>query len=335
MRAYIELSRQNLINNCEEIKKIVNKDIIAVVKCNAYGHGLVEISKILATQGIKMFAVSTIEEASLLRKNLIFSPILLLGNCDNITYASNYRITLSITSISYLKVLQKTNIPIFIHLLIDTGMNRDGISENEIDEAMHIIKKSKMILKGIFTHFASKDTYEKQLNIFNNVLDKIDTKNLIIHSQATSTFQIKNDRMTAIRVGLALYGLDDNVPNLKPVLSLKTPLVNEIKIENAAISYNQEQIQENGYIYTLPIGYGDGLKRENKYKVFINNEILSQVGITCMDHIMVYSKHQIDPKSVFEIFGENIQINNIANELNTIPYTIVSQLSSRLKRTIK
>ena len=162
MRGYIEISKNQLIENYKNIKEKTNKDVICVIKSNAYGHGLLEVAKILAPLSPKMFAVSTIEECMLIRKSLIFIPILLLGSCDNLAYASNFRITLTIISIDYLKVLKKANLPIFVHLLIDTGMNRDGIKPNEVEEALQIISKSKLILKGVFTHFASINTYEKQ-----------------------------------------------------------------------------------------------------------------------------------------------------------------------------
>lgn len=336
MRGYIEISKNQLITNYKNIKEEIQKDIICVVKTNAYGHGLIEVAKILSTQSPKMFAVSTLEEGILIRKNLIFTPILLLGYCDNLLYASNFRITLTIINLDYLKKLQKANIPIFIHLLINTGMNRDGILPLEIEEAMDIIKKSKLILKGIFTHFASKNTYEKQNEIFLKVLDKIKTDNLIIHSQASSTFLIKNDKMTAVRVGLVLYGLDEQISFTKPILKLITHPICNYNFETLEnVSYNQIQIPKLGYTYTLPIGYGDGLRRNYNYKVEVKGKLYSQIGVTCMDHLIIFSENKLKFTDDFILIGELNPITLIAKENDTIPYEIVSQLSPRLKRFIK
>lgn len=335
MRGYIEISKNQLIENYKNIKEKANKDIICVIKSNAYGHGLLEVAKILAPLSPKMFAVSTIEECMLIRKSLIFTPVLLLGSCDNLTYASNFRITLSVINLEYLKILKKSNLPIFIHLLIDTGMNRDGIKPSEIEEALKIIAKSKLILKGVFTHFASINTYEKQNEIFSKCLIKIPNNGLLIHSQASSTFLIKNDNTTAIRIGLTMYGLDNNVSFTKPILTLKAKAINEIKIsEFEMVSYNQEPVIKDGYVYTIPLGYGDGLLRNHQNIVEVSGLILLQIGITCMDHFMVYSDTKIDLSSIFVVIGSHQTINDIANKNATIPYEVAAHLSRRIKRII-
>lgn len=336
MRGYIELSKKQLIDNYLKIKEETQKDVICVIKTNAYGHGLIEVAKILATQGPKMFAVSTLEEGMLIRKSLIFTPILLLGTCDNLLYASNFRITLSTVSLTYLKRLQKANIPLFIHLLINTGMNRDGILLDEIPEALDIIKKSKLILKGVFTHFASAETYENQMSIFLNALDQIPTKKLIIHSQASSTFLIKNEKMTAVRVGLALYGLAENVSFTKPILTLKSQAICEYSLPiNSRISYSQTPLASEGFVYTLPLGYGDGLLRTYTYKVLSGDEQYSQIGVTCMDHLMIFSPKKLKMTDEFTIIGPHNPIISIAQEANMTPYEIACHLSPRLKRIIK
>lgn len=335
MRAFIEISKENLIYNYKTIKDKVGKDIICVIKTNAYGHGLIEVARILAPLNPKMFAVSTLEEASLIRKNLIFTPILLLGTCDNLSFASNYRITLTIVSIDYLKTLVSANLPIFVHLLINTGMNRDGIAENEIDEALELIKNSKLLLRGIFTHYASNETYEKQNELFENILNKIPHEKLLIHSQASSTFLNENKVSNAVRVGLVLYGLSD-VLELKPVLSLKTyPICINKVLKGETVSYDSEPIEYDGYVYTLPIGYADGLNRNIKISVFANDGYYEQVGIMCMDHTMIFSKEKLPLQTCFELIGEHITVQDLANKNATIPYEIVTKLSPRLKRNLK
>ena len=335
MRAFIEISKEKLINNYKTIKEKTNKDIICVIKSNAYGHGLIEVAKTLATLNPKMFAVSTFEEAALIRKNLIFTPVLLLGTCDNFSFASNYRITLTIISIEYLKIMISANLPIFVHLLINTGMNRDGISESEVKEAMELIKNSKLLLKGIFTHFASDDTYETQNEIFERILSAIPHDKLLIHSQATSTMLKDNKLSNTLRIGLALYGLNGDL-NFNPILSLKAyPIFEKHVLQNEKISYDGEIINEEGYIYTLPIGYADGLNRKNKISAYANDKYYEQIGVMCMDHLMIFSKEKLPSKTCFELIGEHISVQDITNKNATISYEIVAKLSPRLKKILK
>ncbi len=335
MRAFVEINKENLIYNYKTIKEKTKKEIICVIKSNAYGHGLIEVAKTLAPQNPKMFAVSTFEEAALIRKNLIFTPILLLGVCDNFYFASNYRITLTIVSIDYLRKVVAANLPIFIHLLINTGMNRDGINIQEIEEALELIKNSKLILRGIFTHFASLESYDLQNQLFEDSLTKIPHEKLLIHSQATATMLKENNITNAIRIGLALYGLSDLL-ELKPVLSLKACPINEIKVNaSEKVSYDGEIIPNDGYIYTLPIGYADGLNRSHKIEVSFNNKIYKQIGVMCMDHLMIFSEEKLASQSCFEIISNNLPVIELAKKYATIPYEIVAKLSIRLKRILK
>lgn len=334
MRAYIEISKENLIHNYKTIKDYVNKDMICVIKSNAYGHGLIETARILSPLSPKMFAVSTLEEAALIRKNLIFTPVLLLGVCDNLTFAYKYHITLTIINLTYLKNIAKINLAISIHLLINTGMNRDGIEPDELLEALEIIKNSKLILKGVFTHFVSPETYNTQFKVFSDCLKQIPYKDLCIHSNATSTMLEKNDT-TAVRIGLALFGLID-ILELKPVLSLKSLAINEIRINaGQGVSYSNEKCEQNGFVYTLPLGYADGINRKQKLIVFANDTYLEQIGVTCMDHLMVFSKNKLPENTIFEIISNHITVKEIAEKNETISYEIVSHLSPRLKRIIK
>lgn len=334
MRAYIEINKKNLIDNYKKIKEQTNKDVICVVKSNAYGHGLLEVTKILSPLNPKMFAVSTIEEAIMIRKSLIFTPILLLGNCSSFSIASNYRITLTITSLEYLKKMIKSNLPLFAHLLINTGMNRDGIKVDEINEAIKHIQKSKVIVKGIFTHITNVEHYEKQCEVFNKALELFPHEKLIIHIAASSTYKIKNDTTNAVRVGLALYGLTGE-DGLKPIMSLSCEYCCKIAVKKGdLVSYNNEPCLEDGYIYTLPIGYADGIFRSSDFEVY-SDGLISKIGNICMDHTMIFSNKEFDSHNKFELIGEHLKVIDIANKNATIPYEIVAKLSSRLKRVVK
>ena len=100
------------------------------------------------------------------------------------------------------------------------------------------------------------------------------------------------------------------------------------------VSYNQEPVIKDGYVYTIPLGYGDGLLRNHQNIVEVSGLILLQIGITCMDHFMVYSDTKIDLSSIFVVIGSHQTINDIANKNATIPYEVAAHLSRRIKRII-
>ncbi len=333
MRAYININAVQLEENYKIIKKNTNKDIIAVIKSNAYGHGLIECASILSKLSPKMFAVATFDEAINIRKSLIFTPILLLSKCVDVKTCYYYKITLSIVSIEHLKIVANSSVPIMIHLLLDTGMNRDGIRIDELEEALSIIKKSNLILKGIFTHFSSLNNYEKQNKIFEDALTQLPAKNLIIHSQATSTMLLQNEKTTAIRVGLALYGLAYTELGLKPILSLKAPIIRESAIKKGeSVGYEESEIaKSDGYVLTIGIGYADGLCRNRRHIGYIGDDYVAQIGNICMDQLMFFSETS-HPNGVIELLGEHISVNGLAKVYKTIPYELVAHLASRLKR---
>ena len=176
MRTYIKINKENLRHNYLEIKSKTNKEIIAVVKGNAYGHGIKEISQELALSGCKFFMVASINEALQLRKSLILSPILLLENTSDLKSVLALKLTLSIMSLKQLEDISKTKIPLSIQLFFDLGMKRDGLLPYEALEAKKIISHSNLLLTGIFAHHTCKENYEKETNILTEILKIFDNK---------------------------------------------------------------------------------------------------------------------------------------------------------------
>lgn len=335
MRAYIEIDSKKLQDNYKKIKEYVKKDIIAVIKDNAYGHGLIEIALLLAKLSTKYLAVATLQEAILIRKNLIFTPILLLGREDNFNLIYSYKLTVTITCLEHLTILSKSKYPIMCHLLIDTGMMRDGIMPDEVNEALGIIKNSRLLLKGIFTHFSSTNNFKKQYSLFEEILKLFPDKSLIIHSQSTSTINEDCPKCNAVRIGLALYGYGNANLKLEPILSLKSPILRIQKVKaNTSIGYEEsEYTKQNGFILTIPYGYGDGVICHNKNLGYIDNFYIPQIGRICMDHTMMFSPRPIKEKTI-ELIGEHLPLLDLAEILQTIPYEILAHLSSRLKRIV-
>lgn len=329
MESYIKINLKQIAENYQTIRSYCKKNVIAIIKDNAYGHGLIQVGKTLSTINCNMLGVSSISEAILLRKNLIFLPILLLGRCDDYKLLYSLKITISISSLEQLETLSKSEFPISIHLKIETGMNRLGLEINEIPRALEIINKSKLQLKGIFTHFHSTN-YNNQLKSFKKVLDLIPNKNkLLIHTQASSTINKQIDICNTVRTGLALYGYSKFI-DVKPSLELFCPIIRNKKIQhNTPVGYDYtEKTKQDGYILTIPFGYSNGLSRIKKLCFEYKNNLYYQIGKSCMDMTMFFTDKKIDLKEIPLISKSNTK--NLTN--NESIYYILSSLSPNLKR---
>ncbi len=333
LRALIKIDIKKLKENFLEIKNMTNKNIIAVLKDNAYGHDLIHIAKTLSSLKVNMIALATFEEALLLRKNLIFTPILLFERCSYYRILSNYKISLSIQSLSHLKEVSSSIYPLSIHLEIETGFNRFGINEDELDEALKIIENSKLSLKGVYTHIASEISKKEQLEKFYKVVEKIPYYNsLFIHSYSSSYILDKYKYENTIRIGISLYGISDKI-NLKQIMSINAPVLRCNKVmQGDYVSYDNEIIKENGYILTIGIGYGDGWNKSYKTIAYYKGNYLHQIGVTNMDYLMLFSKNKIEELSMVELLGEHLTIKDLTSTYNISPYVFFSTLSGRIKK---
>lgn len=219
-KTYAKIDGNILEENVKEIKKKYNEYeyYIGVVKNNAYGHGM-KVVQNLIRGGINYLAVSSLEEALMVRKYTMDTPILVLEpiDLDFIDDVLNNQITITVESIDYLKNLNKIDLPyeLKIHLKLDTGMNRLGMKTNkEVKEAIKIISKNdKMFLEGIYTHFATTGVndfyYDRQVEKFLELTNEIDLKSIpIVHLDRSLTF-VTHEKLTfanGIRMGIAMFG---------------------------------------------------------------------------------------------------------------------------------
>lgn len=292
----LEINKEDLLHNINVIKKL-NKveeglkspEIIAVVKGNAYGLGLVEISKVLIEQGIEFLAVATVEEALELRQNNIKSKILMLSSTgveEDIRNLIDNDIILTVGSKEVLEAVDmeaKTrNMKVKVHLKIDTGFGRYGFVYNEplkIVEAISGVENVEII--GTFSHFSesySKDSkwtstqYERFLDVVENLqLNKINTG--MLHICNTSAFlKYPYMRLNAVRIGSAFSGriIISNIYGLKKIGILKTK-VSEVKKlpKNFNIGYsNTYKTKKEMKVAILPVGYQDGIIMTTKDDCF-------------------------------------------------------------------
>ena len=332
MRSYIEINLHQLEKNYYTILNKVNKKIIAVIKSNAYGHGLIPICQKLKQLGVNEFIVATLEEAITLRKKFSDIEIILLEPSSSFNELIKYQITLSNGSISYLKKVVKSNYPFSFHLKLETGLNRLGIEEKELIYCKKILAHSKLKLEGIYTHISSKNSHQKQVNLFYSLIKRFKNyQNLKIHINS-SNYLVKDDFSTHYRVGLGLYGLI-NDSSLHPIMSLKAPVYRTKKIKKGDyVGYHDHLSEKNGYLLTIPLGYADGWVASRKTLARYKNVDLEQIGETCMDLLMLYSPIEIKEGEIIELISDSITFFELSKHYNESIYHLPTLLSYRIER---
>lgn len=355
--SWVEINVGNLAHNAIEIRKNVPADIklLAVVKADAYGHGSVMLAPTLLASGFDMLGVASIDEGVDLRNAKITCDILVLGAVPvwAVESAVDADISIAVFSEEHLnacrQVYERTGKKVKVHIKLDTGMNRIGVSP---DSAVEFIKEARsaeyLNLQGIFTHFANAENREKtqlQIDKWNNVLSQIDTTGLLLHIQntvGTMCYDIPKSNMR--RVGIALYGLwtdmpDDKGfrPDLKPVMSVKGRIVNiHTAKDGEGVSYGHTFIAKGDRtIATIPIGYADGVSRglSNKICGVLNGKKVPQVGNITMDQMMFdITGVEAEIGDIITLIGDGISIDEWAHILGTINYELCCRLKVRLPR---
>jgi len=358
---FAKINIDNLYRNYQNLREIVGKaKIIGVVKANAYGHGLVEISRYLQDFGIDYLAVAFVTEGIELRRAGIDIPILVLvpendlsveASVDyNLDYAvENYEIAKKISDYAKAKAKRAR-----IHFYIDTGMGRDGMPHSA---AVDIIKQSMKLpnleFVGLMSHFASSDsdvTYTKhQLKIFKSLIKELRQERIefeVVHIANTGAIaNYPESIFDGVRPGIALYGYVKNGNGIdlrfRPVMEVYSKVISLRKIQaGESVGYGRTFVAtEPTTIATVPIGYGDGLKRILSDSLFclIRGRKYKVVGGICMDEIMVdvgCDGIKIGDEVVLlgEQGAEAISGWELANKSNTIVYEILTSISNRVPR---
>lgn len=314
-RAWIEINLSNLEYNVNALKEIMPKKstLMAVVKTQAYGHGAFVIASHLNQMGVHAFAVATIDEGISLRKYGISGEILILGytNPNRAKELKKYDLMQTLIDFKYAKALNRQGIFVKTHIKVNTGMNRLGISFENVDEVKTIFSMKYLKVCGVYTHLCCADSLlpqdvafsENQIDNFYYLIDKLTERGVSVpkvHIQ--SSYGLLNyPQLTCdyVRIGIALYGVlsktDKNTRiqlNLKPVLSLKARVVLiRFVPKNETVGYGRSfQAKRDSLIALLSIGYGDGFPRDlscQKGGVIIHGQYAPIVGRVCMDQMAV------------------------------------------------
>lgn len=356
------INLQAIQQNVRHLKSLLQPDvqIIAVVKANAYGHGDVEVAKSAIEAGATILATATPEEALHLRRHFPAIEILLLGYSPAhfAPYAAEENIALTVYSKEWIEqvntqyTLSKT---LKLHIKVDTGMGRIGVTTSEELLQLYetLTSNEKLVVEGIFTHFATADEedntyFMKQVNKFLAFLNLLPQRPPIVHAANTATIYTKDKSLqfNAVRFGISMYGLaasdyvkkNGPVP-LYPAFSLETELIAVKEIEaGESIGYgNSFTTTERSYIGTIPIGYADGLLRKlTGQHVLVNGKRVPIVGRICMDQCMILLPTAYNIGEKVTLIGkqqnEVITLDEWAMHLNTINYEIPCIITSRVPR---
>ncbi len=352
----IEVSSSDLIHNYRYLCSLSPKIKIApVIKSGGYGHGIVNVAKILKKENPPFFCVDSLYEAYELLKANITTPILIMGYTD----PQNFKVKkmpfiFVVFDLELAKVLNEYQPNCKVHIFVDTGMHREGIPINELPHFLEEIKKLPNIkIEGLMSHLALADkpkdplneTQIKNFKIAIAILKKSGVNQKWTHVQNSDglALNLKGVNVNMARVGLALYGISNN-PNFKPILNLKTKIAQIKKLKKGTkLGYGGTFITTKPTILgILPIGYYDGVDRRlsNKGWVTVGKQPWKIVGRVSMNITTVDISKVPDPKIGDEVFVysqyryDKNSITNTAKICKTIPYDILIGLAASTKRII-
>jgi len=352
------ISKKNLVHNINYIKKYVgdNVKIMPVVKANAYGHGVIEICKVLKKNDINGCCVALIEEVINIRKRNSDIEILHLGSIQNEfnSIILDQKLILTINSIEDIEFLEKMgnkhNHIFNVHIKVDTGMTRLGISIDDKEIIKETLKCSKFVkVQGIYTQLSSADednqsTTVLQRNRFIEIsdyfcshFDSIKFKHL---TPSAGLLKDKENHFNMVRPGLSLYGISnvsDSHP-LKPVLCLKAPvcLIKNVK-KGSGIGYNRTFTNKNDMkVAIIQIGYADAIPLEFSNNGYVEYEekkinILGKVSMdlicVCIDDIDIKKGDKVT------VYGGKLtRLETLLKNRVSTPYSILTGITSRVKR---
>lgn len=349
-----------LATNLESIRKwFPGAAVMAMVKANAYGHGIVGVSRVLEHVGVEMFGVAFVAEGVLLRKAGIAKPIMVLTPVEDsdVSDAVEHSLTVSVSTEQEIESLERElrNAPANhptrnIHVYVDTGMHRDGVLPSKATSLVSRILCNMILnIDGVLTHLATADDsnenfLNEQLSRFDVVmkdLEQLGVHPRYVHTNNTGALaKRKNPDSTLVRTGLSLYGYSpgvEQVEGITQVLTLESVVLAIRRVRaGESVSYGQRYVaQSDTTIVTIPIGYGDGYSRAltGKACCMIDGKIYPVVGTICMDEVMVdVGNDDVKVGTVVELINTTITAATIASALGTIPYEVTTGISARVPR---
>ena len=362
----VEISKDNLLHNFKYLSSLHPKIKIApVLKSNAYGHGLVEVARVLDSIGpsglqndksgrIPFFCVDSIYEAYELLKIKIKTPILIMGYIqpENLK-VKKLPFIFTVSTLDFAEAINKYQPNPKVHIFVDTGMHREGIPLNELPDFLDRIKKLNLKIEGLMSHLASADNkndplnklqvknFEKALRVLKN--HKINPKYCHLANSDCLIYSLPKFSTNIARVGISLFGIGSH-NNLKPVLNFKTKIIQIKNLKKGdRVGYGGTfTARKPMTIGVLPAGYYDGVDRRlsNKGWVTVDNipcKIIGRVSmnITTIDITKVTKVTIGQDVTIYSANPEDLNsISNAAKICETIPYDLLVHIAHSTKRKV-
>jgi len=355
-RTILEINLNAFANNLQVYRNLLKPKtkIMAMVKAFSYGAGTYQVANILQFQKVDYLAVAYTDEGIALRQAGIRLPIMVL-NPDVATYDALFRYHLEpeIYDLSQLEILGQYHKNLAIHLNFDTGMNRLGFKENQLELLLNLIAKYPSLkVQSVFSHLVASDDKSHydftlhQLESFKKIATQLENSlpyPILKHILNTAGIVHYPDyQMDMVRLGLGLYGVDvtHQLEKKLQIVSRLKSYISQIKDVQAkeTIGYNRKgTVQRNSKIATVSIGYGDGLLRltgNGKFAFKVHGQLAPIVGNVCMDMCMidVTDLAPIQEGDEVSIFDDLESLNRLAQACQTISYEILTLISGRVKR---
>lgn len=372
-RTWAQIDLDALDHNLKEIRGAMEPaaKLMCVIKADGYGHGAVPLAKESEAMGADWFAVSNLEEAQELREAGIQKPILILGFTpdSDARFLAEMDISQAVLSEGHAQQLsayaQEAGMQVKIHIAIDTGMTRIGLSAQDENQALEAAAAARriaalpgLILEGMFTHFAVADEAEdgeaftkRQYQNFRLVADTLGSWGISIPvchcSNSAGILDYPDMNFNLVRAGIILYGLEPSSKvrrplNLKPLMELKS-VVSMVKTVGPGVdvSYGRTYTtQGETQIATVPIGYADGYPRalSNLGEMLVRGQRARIIGRVCMDQLMLDVTHipDVEEGDVVTVFGRDgsafLPVEEISSLDQTINYETVCQITKRVPR---
>ncbi len=363
-RAWIELNMENLSHNVTQLKEHLSAGckLMPAVKANAYGHGIIPISKALAGMGIANFCVAQAAEGIILRQAGIQGQILVLGytHPKDFPLLEQYDLTQTVVDSCYARTLAEYGRTLKVHVSVDTGMRRLGERSDQLTAILSIWNYKTLSITGVYSHLCVADSADPldiqftllQLQRFDAIVDFLHQKGIggfDTHIQSSYGFlNYPEYHYDYIRPGIVLYGCHSqpdlsprlNLP-LRPVLSLRSRL-ETIKwlLPGESAGYGLTYTADRPLVIgAVSIGYADGIPRSlsGKGSVLIHEKKAPIIGRICMDQLLcdVTDIPEAAPMDEVVLIGGSLKVEDLAAACGTISNEVLSRLGSRPPRIIK
>jgi len=355
-RTVLEIDLNAMIHNLNIYRSMTKAKIMVMVKAFSYGSGSMEIANVLQYQKVDYLCVAYVDEGIILREAGIHLPILVMNpEVSGFDLMMDYNLEPEIYNFrslfNFIAAFGKRNLESYpIHLKLETGMNRLGFRQAELDQLFEVLQNHPgIVIQSVFSHLAASDQADydaftrEQIRIFEEMSDEIlkrfpgNTYRHILNSAGIERFPEASFDM--VRLGIGLYGISTEAGSrLKTVSSLKS-IISQIKpvAKGESVGYGRNYLVERDLrVGIVPVGYADGLRRDlgkRGITFLVNNTEAPVLGNICMDMCMI-DLSGIDVREGDEvlIFGKQKPVTDLADKLGTIPYEVLARLSERVKR---